>query len=283
MFKKSEIYKYLKKRHLKDGGYFFARVLPSSGLDTYLAVKTLCLLGLRPENPESIIKFWQNEKINGNLDDLNGLFYATQCYKELGYLLEDFKDYRKSLLSAYQNRGFYRKKNIYLPSPGLIPVYNDIIEGEAKSAFYLASLLSDLKIDFEKKALIEYASSLQNKDGGFGSIKGSDVSTTYYCLKILELLGQPFPQTRKIGKYLVNQFQSANYLEEYHWATEGLALLKKKIPDKNEVLLFLFFCYRGNGGFSRSQFIGIPTIEYTYQAVSILIQLEKQNVSVFDK
>jgi len=283
MFKKSEIYQYLEKRHLKDGGYFFARVLPSSGLDTCLAVKTLGLLGLYPDNPELIIKFWQNEKINGNLDDLNGLFYATQSYKELGYSLEDFKEFRKSLLSAYQNRGFYRKKNIYLPSPGIVPVYNDIIEGEAKSAYYLASLLSDLKIDFEKKWLIEYVNALHNKDGGFGSIKGSDVSTTYYCLKILKLLGQPFPQTGKIGKYLVSQFQSANYLEEYHWAIEGLSLLNRRIPEKNEVFLFLFFCYRSNGGFSRSQFIGIPTIEYTYQAVSILIQLEKQHISVFDK
>jgi hypothetical protein len=49
-----EVVKYIERRHLEDGAYFFARVLPSSGLHTYFAVKSLSILGVKPDRPERL-------------------------------------------------------------------------------------------------------------------------------------------------------------------------------------------------------------------------------------
>ena len=289
MFNKDEIYNYIEKKHLEDGGYFFAEVVPSSGLDTYLAVKTLNILGFKPRKPEAIISFWKNEEYDGNLDDLNGLFFAYQCHKILGYSLKNFDKYKNLLLTKYQDPELYKKRQVSLAkdefslaSSSVATVYIDILEGEAKSIYYLITLLTELGISFDKRKFIKYVNSLQNDDGGFGGINGSQTATTLYCLEILNKIEHPFPKEKEIRQYLMHQFLLANYLEEYYWTIEGLALLKREIPDKKKILSFICACYRGNGGFSRSQFMGISTIEYTYYAVSILKQLEKQYISVFN-
>jgi len=277
MFDKHAIVNYIEDRHLKDGGYFFARVEPSSGLDTYLAVKTLKLLGQKPKYTDSIIKFWQNEERDGNVDDLTGIYFASQTYKELGYPLDHFQKYKDLLLTICQSNSLYAKKTISLKGEkfglsdsGIVSVYVDMVEGEAKSVYYLLKLLDDLKIDFDSKPFVAYIHSLLNDDGGFGSIKGSESATTYYCLEIQKICRQQFIKQRLVTEYLIEQLHLANYLEEYHWSILGLHLLGKHVPERERVLDFISACYRGNGGFSRSQFIGISSVEYTYQAISTL-------------
>jgi hypothetical protein len=288
MFGKDEIYNYIEKKHLEDGGYFFAEVTPSSGLETYLAVKTLKTLGLQPQKPAAIINFWQNKENDGNLDDLNGLFFAVQSYEELGYPLKRFAKFKKFLVSSYQNLQFYQRKPISsdrralsFPDASTATIYINILERETKPVFYLITLLTKLGVGFDKKRFIKYVNSLQNDDGGFGKIGGSQPATTFYCLQILNQIKQSFPREEEIERYLRSQFQSANYLEEYYWLVEGLALLNKEIPDKGKLFSFVRACHRDDGGFSRSQFMGISTIEYSYYAVVILKELEKQGVQTF--
>jgi hypothetical protein len=50
----------------------------------------------------------------------------------------------------------------------------------------------------------------------------------------------------------------------------GLANLgeKSNVPDR--VMRFVMMCQRANGGFSRGTIMGIPTLEYTFYALSIL-------------
>ncbi len=277
MYKIDEIYNYIEERHLDDGGYFFARITPSSGLDTYLAVKTLKLLKRRPKKSESIIHFWENEEKEGNIDDLTGIYFSSQTYRELGYSLRDFQKYKTLLFSVFQNKESYSKKAVSLKGEsfglydtGIASVYVDMLEGESKNIYYLTRLLVDLGIDFNKQTLVDYVLSRRNSDGGFGSIKGSEVATTYYCLEVLNLISRKIEGVNKIRDYLLHELARANYLEEYHWSIIGLHLLGEHIPDRDRVLSFVEACYRSNGGFSRSQFIGISSIEYTYQAVSTL-------------
>ncbi|MCR4394444.1 MAG: hypothetical protein NUV31_08765, partial [Dehalococcoidales bacterium] len=56
---------YIERCHLEDGGYFFARISPSSGLDTYFAVKSLSILGVKPDRPEAIADFFLNDVKEG--------------------------------------------------------------------------------------------------------------------------------------------------------------------------------------------------------------------------
>jgi len=89
-----KIAEYIEDCHLSDGGYFFAKIEPSSGLETYLAVKTLKLLGVKTKNTESVALFWKEEDNEGNLNNLFSIFLATETYKELGLKIRVFKNIR---------------------------------------------------------------------------------------------------------------------------------------------------------------------------------------------
>jgi hypothetical protein len=58
-------------------------------------------------------------------------------------------------------------------------------------------------------------------------------------------------------------------LEQIFFIVQSLRLLEEPLPDPLEILRFVESCRRNNGGSSRSRTMGIPTIEYTYMAVSI--------------
>lgn len=278
MFNKQKIINYLEKRHLEDGGYFFARVPPSSGQDTFFAVKTLKILGEKPKNPMSLIKFWQNEETSGNLNSINGLFYAIETYKNLNYPINSFEKYKPFLQSLFQKI----KQNISLKNASkikidseIIPIFSDLVENEAKLIYYLTSLSLDLNINIDQNLLIEYIQSLKNNGEGFGKIKGSEISTTCYCLEISKKIKYSLPNKTEIINYIIKELNHASYLEDYYWSTKALNLLKIKVPKTEKIINFLTKCQRENGGFSRSEFIGISTIEYTFFAVSILKKIEQ--------
>ncbi len=277
MFNKQKIFKYIEERHLKDGGYFFARVEPASGLDTFLAVRTLHALGLSPKHPELIFKFWETEDTAGNLRDITGLYFATQTLKMLDFPITAFVKYKDFLIKTYHRADFFQHKPVTLTGntfglteTGVASIYIDIIEGEAKSVYYLVKLLKDLHIPFDTHMALKYVKQIRNSDGGFGSMKGSQTATTMFCLKILNLIdNEPKNQSTTIT-FLQKELHFALYLEDYYYAIRSLILLREPILEKEKILIFLHEAYRGNGGFSRSQFIGISSIEYTYMAVAIL-------------
>jgi hypothetical protein len=282
MFDRQKIIEYIEDKHLPDGGYFFAKVEPSGGLDTYLAVRILKLLGIRPQKEESILTFWQKEEQEGNLDNITGLFLWFGTLKELDYRLELSESHRQLLTRHLQGKELLKKRTFQFTEKGKFGLYDtspntlytDILEGELKELFYLTTLLCDLKLDFNKQTIIDFVLSLQNNDGGFGQIRDSQISTTYYALKILTLLSYPLKYLSNTAIYTKKEWLKVNYLEELYWVIESLVLLGQPLPSPEQVTLFLYDCRRDNGGFSRSRNMGISTIEYTYYAVSILVAYE---------
>lgn len=61
----ADLWRYVASCRLADGGYFFARVMPSSLRDTYFALKCFRLGGQQPPQPEETVRFlldrYQNE------------------------------------------------------------------------------------------------------------------------------------------------------------------------------------------------------------------------------
>jgi hypothetical protein len=55
---------------------------------------------------------------------------------------------------------------------------------------------------------------------------------------------------------------------------EGLANLGDKPISPDRVNEFVLKCQRRNGGFARAPIMGIPTLEYTFYALSILKEME---------
>ena len=72
-----EVAGYIERCHLADGGYFFARVLPSSALDTFFAVKSLSLLRMKPEHPRDIAEFFFGMMNAGWLNKMAGLYASS--------------------------------------------------------------------------------------------------------------------------------------------------------------------------------------------------------------
>ncbi len=283
MFYRQKIIDYIEDKHLPDGGYFFAKVRPAGGQDTCLAVKTLKLLAVRPKMEKSIISFWKREKENGNLDDFRGLYFAAETYKELGLSIVPFSGYKRLLTARLTDDQLLQKKKFELVDNGEIgtydtstnTLYTDVVEGELKDLHFLTSLLADFDLLSERKKIIASILSLQNEDGGFGSLQGSQLSTTFYALTILHKLSFSLKSLKQALLFINLARAKTNYLEDLYWTVGCLTLLKQPLPPQYEITLFLKDCWRDNGGFSRSRNLGIPTIEYTYYAVSVLVSCER--------
>jgi hypothetical protein len=276
---KQKIIDYIEERHLSDGGYFFAQVEPSSRLDTYLAVKTLRLLGAKTKNAKSIASFWKRETLEGNLDSLFSIFLAVETYKELGLSVNTFKKYQLSLIGQ-KEKVFSRAQSLRADKNRKISLTNamDFIGARGKDLqdlFYFAILSRDLGFEVDKNKIADFVYSLQNKDGGFGHKNESHLMATYHALNILDALSLPIKDKDKILVFLVHWFDKSDYLEDLFYLVESLSLLGESIPDLEETIQFADSCQRNNGGFSRARLMGIPTIEHTYMAVSILKDCEK--------
>jgi len=275
MFDKKEIIRYLEDCHIEDGGYYFAKIAPSSGLDTCFAVKTLQMLGVKPAKIDPIVQFWRDQDAEGNLSDVTGLYFSVETIKALGLPLDNFTKYKK-FLESYERKTEDKSDNIPIDIE-IAPIYADLVDNEAQTIFYLVTLLKDLNCRIDNTSIKTQLNFFQNNDGGFGVMKGSQLATTFYCLSITDLIGYKLENKDQTECYLFSELGRVNYLEEYYWAVESLVLLEKIIPNKDKIITFLNACKRDNGGFSRSQFMGISTIEYTFQAVSLLKRLGELN------
>jgi hypothetical protein len=281
-----KIVKYIEDCHLPDGGYFFAKVEPSSGLETYLAAKTLKLLGVKTKNVKSIASFWEQVEFEGNLDNLFTIFLAVETYKELGLWVGVFKKCREFLVDYYKHiipRGaFFYSENKRLSGKGFWSAmsYFSTIGKELEDLFYLVTLNQDLKIKIiNKEKIIKLIISLQNKNGGFGRGRESHLMATYHALAILKLLSFDLPTKEKVYSYLVERWDDCDFLEDLFYIVESLALIRKPLPEVGKIIQFVDSCQRGNGGFGRAPVMSIPTIEDTYLAVSIIKTCE----NYFDK
>jgi hypothetical protein len=67
---------YIESRQMEDGGYFFARVPPSSAMDTLYAVKSLRMLGTIPEKKDAVINYVRNSLMDASGINFN-VFYAA--------------------------------------------------------------------------------------------------------------------------------------------------------------------------------------------------------------
>jgi hypothetical protein len=277
MFNIRKIVKYIEDCHLSDGGYFFARIEPSSGLETYLAVKTLRLLGVKTKNAKSVELFWKQREAERNIDDPLSIFLAVETFKELGSGIGAFKKYREYLADYYKNivplSASVYSENKRLSEKGFWSAmsYFGTVGKELEDLFHLIILDHDLKLKIiNRKKIIKLVASLQNKNGGFGRGRESHLMATYHALSILKLLNSISFVQEKAHDYLIDKWEDCSFLEDLFCIIEGLALIQKPLPDVSKIIQFVDSCQRGNSGFGRAPVMSIPTIEDTYQAVSVI-------------
>lgn len=258
-----KVVKYIERCHLEDGGYFFARVPPSSGLDTYFAVKSLSILGVKPDRPEAIASFFLSDVREGTLGGVTGIFVAVEVLNELGRMTDELRSYAWQKLLPFQNS-----------AGGFGPVESTDIEvpSELEATYRAVRTLKIIGADLDRDRITRFVSSFLRPDGGYG-VKGySTLASIFYATGIHKLLGGDIKALTATRDYLrkMEKNWQVQFIEDVYWLVMGLANLNEatNVPDK--VIRFVMMCQRANGGFSRATVIGIPTLEYTFYALSIL-------------
>jgi len=265
-----EVVKYIERCHLEDGGYFFARVPPSNGLDTYFAVKSLSILGVKPDRPDAIANFFLNDIKDGSFGGMTGIFLTVEVLNELGQITDKLRKYAQPRIIALQNKagGFGALENIDIE-----------VASELQETCRAVKILKIIGADFDARRITGFVSSERNLDGGYGREGRSTLASTYYATAIYRLLGTNQPARTDTLKYLRDSEERwrasfdggrVNFIEDLYWLVGGLDNVGEKsdFPDRN--LRFVMECQRANGGFSRATIMGIPTLEYTFYALSIL-------------
>jgi len=257
-----QVRQYVENCHREDGGYFFADMPFSSAMDTYYAVKTLSLLKLKPDRPDKIIRFFLRAKKRNSFLGLSGLFSATEVLHELNADVEFLYQYL-ARLNLLRNRmgGF-----------GVIDNLDYAVVSELETTYRILSILTRLGRDFDRKQLIEFVFKYRNEDGGFGRNHISTMASTYYATEIFKLTGYSGTDLDLTVSYLRSRENvwNLNFIEDIYWLTNSLFNLGQETRLTKWIISFVKGCQRRNGGFARKDVMGIPTLDDTYYAVSIL-------------
>jgi len=255
--------RYIESCHLEDGGYFFARIPPSSGTDTCFAVKSLALLGVKPRNPAAVANFFLRQIKEGTLSGITGIFNAVEVINELGEITNDLRSYAQEQIIAWQNKagGFGAMENIYIEVPS-----------ELEETYRAVRILKTIGATFDEQVISGFVFSLLNRDGGYGRNGHSTLASTFYATAIDKLLGVDTQKLAGTRAYLRRREESwqVQFIEDLFWLVEGLANLGEKSNFPDRVTEFVLECQRQGGGFARATVMGIPTLEYTFYALSVL-------------
>ena len=257
---------YIERCHLEDGGYFFARVPPSNGLDTYFAVKSLSILSVKPDRPEGIANFFLNDIKEGTLGGMTGIFLTVEVLNELGRMTDDLRNYAQQQTMLRQNKagGFGALEDIYIE-----------VSSELEETYRAVSVLRAVGADFDERRIADFVSSKLNSDGGYGREGRSTLASTFYATGIHKLLGTDTKKLVSTRDYLRKREENwqVQFIEDLYWLVGALDNLGEESNFPERTLRFVTECQRINGGFSRATIMGIPTLEYTFYAVSILREI----------
>jgi len=257
------IINYVLVRQNNDGGYAFAQGLESNAQDTYYGLAILDLLKTPFPNVEQTIK-WLHEFIP---DRLYSHYYIAKALKLCG------KDPDKNL------KGYLLSRLASMEEFGAGDVYVEVAS-EFEVTFMFTELISMVGVEIDREKTIRWLLSYQNKDGGFGAHRYSNLNSTYYAVASLLNLGYPIKSLKKTlgyvrscekppGGFTVVPNSYPPYMEHVYYGVSTLELLGEQARYPEKTAQFVLSCQNANGGFARTD-LGISTFEDTFFAVNIM-------------
>ena len=267
---------YVTARRNVDGGYAFARGTDSNSLDTYFGLAVLHMLEHPVEDPDKTGEWLDRFPVR----DLRSAYYVTSAYA----ILLDGGAYQRSE-EAHQVAAMVR--DIYRPN-GYFG--SDHTHREAASEFETNSmaveLASALGVPFDRDGLVKNLMSTMNPDGGFGLSRGSDIISTFHVVLTVATASNRAPESSKVQEWIISCENPAggfpvrpktlpSCMEYTYSGIMALSVfgLSPKFPSR--MLEFVKSCQKNNGGFGRSEIMGIPTFEHTFQAIRIIAELAR--------
>ncbi len=256
------IRQYVEKCQLDDGGFFFARIPPSSLMDTYYAVKILSALELEPSRPDKIKDYVLNTVKKFSYIGINGLFAAAEVLHELKGNLNALSGFLLRL-NALKNSmgGFGAVKNLDLE-----------IVSELETTYRVLVILDRLDIEYDHSQILGFALKFKNDDGGFGHSRISTLASTFYATEILNMTGYDKSELKLTPQFLRGKENvwKLNYIEDIYWLIFSSLNMHEKVHMAEWMVSFVKGCQRASGGFARKDVMGIATLQDTWYAVSIL-------------
>jgi hypothetical protein len=264
--KRSHILKYIKDRSCHKGGYCFYRQEEPNLSDTYFALGAQKILGIEAEDEKTRDFILNTQFSDGSFFSIVHAYYAIHSLNLL-----NTKPLYSPKSFILQNLQENHPKNL---RPGISSVFRKL--------FLVIGLMETLKLILpsnNKKQTINFILSFKNQDLGFG-VEFSTLLETTQAIIILKSLEFPFKSLNtssfvdkcehSIFGFTNIPFTSLSYLEYLHAGVVLSQILNYEITYSSQCQDFILNCQTSKGGFARSTYGGIATLENTFYAVNSL-------------
>lgn len=281
---------YLEERRKMCGvgsGYSFVRELPPSIRDTYFAMSCLKMLGLPPRDGEIVLFLSSYDHY-----DLNSGYYARKCLELAGAEV----DFRKGHL-WWSYRGKESIRPCFVPATPIINYFKYDLYGAYGSNIFSSPPNAALK----RIELGETPpnSGLANLAYRFlKNIRDDNITTLYMALSILRSVNSmdryvslPSGDIHTIKAFLRRCTTRKGYVAspagssitlESVYAGHKIARYLR-LPEPSGISSFVDSLQNANGGFRRSPFGGISSLEYSYLALSIISEVDSPSKCCFSQ
>lgn len=264
---------FVNARRQKDGGFAFCNPLPSSAPETFYAVHILT--GMDSEIPEKAgLLMYLKEKLTAkNIYSIRHALGSLGMLEENAALPEGLSAFLlEKLESAVTGR---ERAGGFSPGLGNTATYSFEMPNILEKIFYVCESLKmmEREIPGEARSFVERF----RRGGGYG-VKYPSLKDTYYCASILGSQGlknrrglERFIRGHELksGGFCKRQGSYPPYLEDTFYALSALKTIGS-IYRSWPVREYIRKLQNPDGGFRRSIYGGISSLEDSYYAVASL-------------
>ncbi|ADC64336.1 Prenyltransferase/squalene oxidase [Ferroglobus placidus DSM 10642] len=250
-----------------DGGFAFCKPLQSTLPETFYAIFILKTIGERIPEEGKIVKFLKRSI----RDDAYSIYWT---YKSLSLLEKELPD-RSDFILEKLKEAIKAKRSGEIRAGGITATYSFAMPNVLREVFMLSEALRLLGMEVPKFV----SSFVKNfeKNGGFG-LKRPNLEETYYCLSVLGFGNKrnlEFILKHENSEGFVKFPQSyPPYVEDTFYALSCLKILGYKYKNR-KIVDWIAILQNADGGFRRSTYGGISTLENSFYAVASLKLLEE--------
>ncbi len=263
--------RFVLSRQNDDGGFAFCNPLPSSLPETFYAISILKDIGERIPKRDRLVRF-----LKANLcEEPYSIFWV---FNSLSLLGEELPDMRNFLLEKINNVILNTESRYLISERGITATYSFEMPNLLRRIYILAVPLRLLGLDVPadvKKFLRKF-----RKNGGYG-INNPNLQETFYCILTL---GEDVEDKRGVIDFIMQHecnsggFSSSPksyppYIEETYYAISCFKSLNYRYFN-SKTISYLISLQNPDGGFRRSIYLGISTLEDTYYGISSLKYFE---------
>ncbi len=247
--------RYVRSCQTEDGGYFFARVPPSSGADTWYALASLRYLDHAPSRSRATLHWLMSIRPTANPHDV---YLRLRILRELNQPATPLMETAHALAALQRTDGGFGSTG---------PTYLEV-DSELQTTYEAVFVLNSLGVAFDEERAATFVVRRYDAERDFGARLPSR-APTFYAYRTLALLGWPLPlEADQAAQHTTHDLPS--FLDHLYWEVMCTRIAGRRTPSLSRVIDFVRGCQRPTGGFARSVLMGIPTLQWTFQALRVL-------------